>query len=71
MVYSVCSLEPEETETVIEGFLKRNKDFEIEDASGNLPRSSAPLVDDAGFLRTLPHLHHTDGFFAARLVRTG
>ncbi len=71
MVYSVCTLEPEETDTVIEGFLKRHKDFELQDASGFLPQSCAPLVDGYGFLRTLPHLHHTDGFFAARLGRTG
>jgi len=35
-----------------------------------LPTGCAGLVDDKGYLRTLPHRHGTDGFFAARMSRT-
>jgi 16S rRNA C967 or C1407 C5-methylase (RsmB/RsmF family) len=28
-----------------------------------------PFLDENGFLRTVPHIHHMDGFFAARLKR--
>jgi 16S rRNA (cytosine967-C5)-methyltransferase len=71
MVYSVCSLEPEETVEVVEGFLRRHPEFALVNAKDVMPPGCAPLVDENGYLRTLPHLHGTDGFFAVRFVRTG
>ncbi len=67
LVYSVCSTEPEETTDVIKGFVENNRGFEIEDARGALPEQCSGLVDENGFLATLPHKHDMDGFFAARL----
>lgn len=69
MVYSVCTLEPEETDGVINAFLKNHPDFSLENAAVSLPPACKPLVDEYGFLRTMPHLHNTDGFFAARLKK--
>jgi 16S rRNA (cytosine967-C5)-methyltransferase len=71
MVYSVCTLEPEETVEVVERFLERHPAFALLNAREILPKGCAPLVDESGYLRTLPHLHGTDGFFAARFERTG
>ena len=67
LVYSVCSLEPEETDEIVETFLKAHPDFEQEDARPFLPPGFAgrePL------LRALPHRHGTDGVFAVRLRRS-
>ncbi len=69
LVYSVCSLEPEETEEVIRDFLTGNAGFVMEDAAGFLPAQCKGLVVPKGFLTTLPHRHGCDGFFAARLKR--
>jgi 16S rRNA (cytosine967-C5)-methyltransferase len=69
VVYSVCSIEKEETVDVVNGFLERNSGFELEDAKDALPPACACLVDKRGFLLTLPHKHDMDGFFGARLVR--
>lgn len=69
MVYSVCTLEPEETDGVINAFLKNHPDFSLENAAAVLPPSCGPLIDEYGFLRTMPHLHNMDGFFAARLKK--
>ena len=73
LVYSVCSLEPEEGETVITGFLESNPDFAVEPPkAGELPDFVTP--DERGFVRILPGLMESegglDGFFVARLVRT-
>jgi 16S rRNA (cytosine967-C5)-methyltransferase len=68
LVYSVCTLEPEETDEVIASFLAGNPDWSKEDAGRFLP---AELVDASGAMRALPHVHGTDGAFAARLVRAG
>jgi 16S rRNA (cytosine967-C5)-methyltransferase len=67
IVYSTCSLEPEENEQVVMKFLEKRPDFSIEDASEYVP----PMFVDGGFMRVLPHKHAIDGAFAARLVRSG
>ncbi|MCI0513139.1 16S rRNA (cytosine(967)-C(5))-methyltransferase RsmB [candidate division KSB1 bacterium] len=66
LVYSTCSIEPEENEQIIEWFLKQQPDFELTDPSPFVP---AVVVTAQRYVQTLPHLHHVDGSFAARLVR--
>ncbi|MCJ7663777.1 MAG: 16S rRNA (cytosine(967)-C(5))-methyltransferase RsmB, partial [Desulfobacterales bacterium] len=70
LVYSTCTLTAEENEGAIEAFLSEHKEFSLEHASGLLPRECEALVDAQGYLRTLPHRHGTDGFFAARMSRS-
>ncbi len=69
LVYATCSLEPEENEEVVAKFLEKNPDFQLEDARNVLPAAARELVDEEGFLRTYPHRHDLDGFFAARLKK--
>lgn len=69
LIYSVCTFEPEETDSVVERFLEGHPEFYLEDAGEILPPACKPLVDKKGLLRTFPHRHSTDGFFAARLGR--
>lgn len=66
LVYSTCSLETEENDAQVEAFLAEHRDFTLEPP----PTGAVPdTVLDAGRLRVLPHLHGTDGAFAARLRR--
>lgn len=65
LVYATCSLEHEENEAQVEGFLERNTAFDIEPGTG-VP---AAVLDKRGMLRVLPHEHGVDGAFAARLRR--
>jgi len=67
LVYSTCSLEPEETDAVLAVFLALHPDFHLE-TPGPIG-SGAGLLDGAGLLRAWPHRHGTDGFFVARLRR--
>ncbi len=66
LIYSTCSLEPEENDTQVETFLAEHPDWALEPP----PEGAVPAtVLDAGRLRVLPQRHGTDGSFAARLRR--
>jgi 16S rRNA (cytosine967-C5)-methyltransferase len=67
VVYSVCSIEPEETTEVVERFLDSEPGFVLESADGLLP---SEVVDDQGFMVIFPHVHGCDGAFAARFRKT-
>ena len=70
LVFAVCSMEPEENEGVIKTFLKNHANFAITDAHSIEEKTVLGFMNENGFLRTAPHIHHMDGFFAARLQRT-
>ncbi len=71
LVYCVCSLEPEEGEAQVRGFLQARPDFLIGPAAAGEGGAPAQSVGAEGWLRILPHhlAGGTDGFFAARLER--
>jgi len=71
LVYSTCSLEPEESDLVVEAFLREFPDFAPDDPRTSLPTTAGELVDRAGAVRTWPHRHGIDGFYAIRLRRLG
>ena len=66
LIYSTCSLEPEENDEQVDWFLSENQDWILD---GPPEGSVAPELLDGGRLRVLPQRHGTDGAFAARLRR--
>lgn len=68
LVYSTCTLLPEENEGLVRDFLSSNTDFRPTPPT-RLPAAVQPVRDEQGFLRCLPQHHDTDGFFAVRLER--
>ena len=78
LVYSTCSLEREENETVVETALEGAAEFKIIDCKGELEQlgqSGEMCWKDIGsllagpYLRTIPGVHPGDGFFAALIER--
>ena len=71
MVYAVCSIEPEENEQVIQGFLQKHPEFAIDQPKLDQVMDRKELLTSEGFVKTLPHQHQMDGFFAAALKKRG
>lgn len=77
LLYSTCTINPEENEEQIKDFLasEAGASFELEDLTGELlsllgDSVHRPFSDRLpGTILFLPHLHDTDGFFLARLRR--
>jgi len=78
LIYSTCSLEKEENETVVERAVAENNSFHLLDCRSELDRlkTAGELTwpDPASltrgpYLRTIPGVHPCDGFFAAILER--
>jgi len=66
LIYSTCSLEPEENDGPVDDFLASHPDFALEPPpDGAVPET----VLDRGRLRVLPQSHGVDGAFAVRLRR--
>lgn len=66
LVYVVCSVLREECEAVIDALVSARP--ELEPAPFDAPDVRA-VAGDAPSFRLLPHVHGTDGYFVARLVR--
>jgi 16S rRNA (cytosine967-C5)-methyltransferase len=79
LVYSTCSLEPEEGEAQIAAFLVRHEDFSLDFVGSDEVFGEAAWVEPSGVLRTFPYglsldspeWSGMDGFFATRLIRNG
>lgn len=70
LVYSTCSIDPEENEKNIEAFLAKNDSFVYDDLRNYVPKElHESLENHCGYLTLYPNLHGTDGFFIARLKK--
>ena len=63
LVYSTCTILPDENENNVKKFLDEHKNFEL------VPFSVGELEVNSGMITLLPHTHHTDGFFIAKLKK--
>jgi 16S rRNA (cytosine967-C5)-methyltransferase len=78
IIYSTCSLEPEENEEVVEKALAANPEFRLVDSRVDLQRlkenrelivNNIDFLLSGPYLRTIPGVHPSDGFFAAILEK--
>lgn len=67
LVYSTCTIDPEENFKVVQRFLLNHPEFKIENAKNIFPEN---LVDENGCVQTYPHIHLMDGAFAVKMLKT-
>lgn len=64
LLYSTCTVLRRENQAVVDAFLTDHSDFHLEPFT-------LPIAGECGGMVTLwPHIHHTDGFFIAKLRRS-
>ena len=63
LLYSTCTLNPAENEDVVKRFIAENDGYSLVDFT------VGSLNSNGGMLTLLPHLHHTDGFFIAKIKK--
>ncbi|MDN5348357.1 MAG: rRNA (cytosine967-C5)-methyltransferase [Clostridia bacterium] len=69
LLYSTCSMAPEENSEVIKALLNAHPQLQLQDLRPFLPNLPADLQQEAacGQVQFYPHRHGLDGFFFARL----
>lgn len=67
IVYATCSILKCENQDIVNSFLATNNNFKLVPVNAILKNTK--LTHEDGCLVLLPHIHHTDGFFAALLQK--
>ncbi len=66
LIYSTCTMEPEENFEIVKKFMDENPEFRLLNAKEFIDEE---LVDQNGCVQTYPNVHQIDGSFAAKLQR--
>ena len=66
IVYSTCTIEPDENSEIVTKFLFENPGFVLESAKSIIDDK---LVTEEGFVQAFPNIHGIDGSFSAKIKR--
>lgn len=66
VVYSTCTIEPEENINIVNQFLEKNPNFKLDNLSDQFDKE---VLDENGCVQTLPSKNKIDGAFVAKLIR--
>jgi 16S rRNA (cytosine967-C5)-methyltransferase len=71
LIYATCTLLREENEDVVNEFLEKYPMFSLKVPERTLAETGLENARAGNFIKLLPHIHGTDGFFCAMMVKSG
>ncbi len=69
LVYSTCTILPEENLDNVKAFLEENKDYKLAGFEKLLPENLKTGTSLEGYIQLYPNLNQTDGFFISKIIR--
>jgi len=69
VVYSTCTIQPEENLENVKAFLGQNRDYKLAGFEHLLPEKLKTATAQEGYIQLYPNTDQTDGFFISKLVR--
>lgn len=69
LAYAVCSFEQEENEEVVNYFLEKHSEFEVNLNFTGLSQKVRSLLNKNGYFKSIPHINNMDGFFTVCFKR--
>ncbi|MCF8010803.1 MAG: 16S rRNA (cytosine(967)-C(5))-methyltransferase RsmB [Clostridiales bacterium] len=67
LLYSTCTITPQENDELIKDFLHANNNFALCSFKELLPSEIGDM--EKGYIQLFPHIHNTDGFYMARMQK--
>jgi 16S rRNA (cytosine967-C5)-methyltransferase len=69
LVYSTCTIEKDENINMINRFLEENKNFSLVDIENKFHNKENIETLKDGYIQLFSHIHNTDGFYIAKLIK--
>ena len=69
LIYSTCTIGNEENIDVIKRFLKENSNFKLVNIEDRIKNKDEFTHLKDGYINLFPHIHGTDGFFIAKMIK--
>ena len=69
LLYSTCTIENEENIALIQKFLRENTNFKLVSIEDRIKNKEEFTTLKDGYLNLYPHIHNTDGFFIAKMIK--
>lgn len=69
LVYSTCTIQPEENIEIVNEFLEQNKGYKLIGFEKLLPEKLQIDTSKEGYIQLYPNINQTDGFFISKIIR--
>lgn len=69
LIYSTCTIESDENINLISRFLEENKNFKLVSLENMLENKENIATLKDGYIQLFPHIHGTDGFYIAKMIK--
>lgn len=69
LIYSTCTIEKDENINMVNQFIEENKNFRLVNFEDLVKGLEEEESMKHGFIQLYPHIHNTDGFFIAKMIK--